>query len=87
MLKSVMVGVLIGAGLVEEASAASRRDQTGRREIEYASASKAVTERDPRRPCGNSPDIRDFHQRLLSKGKLFKVAKPKEIDLERFKTA
>ena len=45
MSNSVMVNVPIGAGLVEEASGASRRDQTGRREIGYASANKAVTER------------------------------------------
>jgi transposase len=58
MLKKAMVNVPIGSGLVEEASAASRRDQTGRREIESLSAPQAVTQRDPRRPCGNSPDSR-----------------------------
>jgi transposase len=58
MLNSVMANVPIEAGLVEEASVASRRDQTGRREIECALANQAVAERDPRRACGNSPNSR-----------------------------
>ena len=58
MLKSVMANVPIGTGLAEEASAASRRGQTGRREIECHLASQAVQQRDPRRPCGISPDSR-----------------------------
>src|ERR1035437_11149171 len=63
MLKPVMAHVPIGTGLVSSGSAASRRDQTGRREIEKASAQQAVTERDPRRPRGNSPDSRRSRQR------------------------
>jgi transposase len=58
MLKKVMADIPIGSGLTEEASAASRRGQTGRREIECVQASEAVAERDPRRPCGNSPNSR-----------------------------
>jgi transposase len=58
MLQNVMVNVPIGSGLVEEASAASRRDQTGRREIECLLAEKAVPQRDPRRAYGNSPNSR-----------------------------
>src|ERR1035437_9043325 len=63
MLNPVMAHVPIGTGLVSSGSAASRRDQTGRREIEKASAQQAVTERDPRRPRGNSPDSRRSRQR------------------------
>ena len=58
MLKTVMVNVPIGTGLAEEVSAASRRGQTGRREIESHLATQAVRQRDPRRPCGISPDSR-----------------------------
>jgi transposase len=58
MLQNVMVNVPIGTGLVEEVSAASRRDKTRRREIEYLSANKAVPQRDPRRASGNSPNSR-----------------------------
>lgn len=48
----------MGDGLVEEASVASRRDQTGRREIVATPAWQAVFELDPRRPRGKSPDSR-----------------------------
>jgi len=58
-----MASVPIGSGLVEEASAASRRDQTGRREIENPLVNQAVGERDPRRACGNSPNSRLSRQR------------------------
>jgi transposase len=58
MLQNVMMNVPIGSGLVEEASVASRRDQTGRREIELLLANKAVPQRDPRRAYGNSPNSR-----------------------------
>jgi transposase len=58
MLQHVMMNVPMGSGLVEEASVASRRDQTGRREIDSFMVTQAVEQRDPRRPCGNSPDSR-----------------------------
>jgi len=63
MLKKVMVNVPIGSDLAEEASAASRRGQAGRREIDYPLADQAVIQRDPRRPCGNSPNSRRSRQR------------------------
>ena len=58
MLKNMMMNVPMGSGLVAEASVASRRDQTGRREIVTTPALEAVLELDPRRPRGNSPDSR-----------------------------
>ena len=63
MLNSDMINVPIGCSLAEEASVASRRGQTGRREIDRVQVIKTVTKRDPRRPCGNSPDSRLSRQR------------------------
>jgi len=49
---------LIGKAGVGEASVASRADTSWRREIDRVQVSKAVTERDPRRPRGTSPNSR-----------------------------
>ena len=59
MLTSTMVNSsLIGKAGVGEASVASRADTSRRREIDRAQVFKAVTERDPRRPRGTSPNSR-----------------------------
>ena len=59
MLTSTMVNSsLIGKAGVGEASVASRADTSWRREIDRVQVSKAVTERDPRRPRGTSPNSR-----------------------------
>jgi len=59
MLTSIMVNnSLTGYAGVGKASAASRADTSRRREFDCVLASEAVTEREPRRHCGTSPNSR-----------------------------
>jgi len=56
MLTYIMVKDSIVHTACGEASVASRAASCGRREIGRAQACQAVTERDPRRSCGNNPN-------------------------------
>ena len=58
MLTSMVNNSLIGTAGGGEASVASRADTSGRREIGRVQVVKAVTERDPRRTRGTSPNSR-----------------------------
>ena len=58
-----MVNGSIADAACGEASVASRAASCGRREIGRAQALEAVTERDPRRPCGTNPNSRMSRRR------------------------
>lgn len=58
-----MVNGSIADAACGEASVASRAASCGRREIGRVQAHEAVTERDPRRPCGTNPNSRMSRRR------------------------